>query len=275
MADGNRINLGEGLVWIVAILGSLSIHALGLSVGLAFLSPEGPKPRRVVQVEAISWTPGWSGGGGGGSPQKRATPPEAASVKAVPLQKSQPQKPTAPKKRKIKRKSSPKPLVNPPPSLAVPRPANQTLGRVSFLPPDRAASGGASGQGGTGRGSAVPHSGTGTGTGSGRGAGSGSGKGSLLGGYLQNVRSLLEKQKNYPMMARRQNQEGVVVLQFTISSSGQIEGARVRRSSGYNLLDHAARETLRRVGRFPPFPAELKRRQLTIEIPLAYRLEEY
>ncbi len=276
MADGNRINLGEGLVWIVAILGSLSIHALGLTVGLAFLSPEGPKPRRVVQVETISWTPGWSGGGGGGIPQKRATPPEAASVKPVPLQKSQPQKQTAPKKRKIKPKSSPKPLVNPPPSLALPRPANQTLSRVSFLPPDRAASGGASGQGVTGRGSAVPHSGkgTGTGTGSGRGAGSGSGKGSLLGVYLQKVRSLLEKQKNYPMMARRQNQEGVVVLQFTISSSGQIEGARVRRSSGHNLLDQAAREILRRVGRFPPFPAELKRRQLTIEIPLAYRLEE-
>jgi protein TonB len=91
---------------------------------------------------------------------------------------------------------------------------------------------------------------------------------------LQKVRSLLEEQKDYPTMARRLNQEGVVVLQFTISSSGQIEGAQVRRSSGHDLLDQAARETLRRVGRFPPFPAELERRQLTIEIPLAYRLEE-
>jgi protein TonB len=279
MADGNRINLGKGLVWIVAILGSLSIHALGLSVGLAFLSAEGPKPRRVVQVETISWNPGWPGGGRGGSPQKRATPPEAASVKPVPLQKSRPQKQTAVKKRRIKAKSSPQPLVHPPPSLALPRPANQTLSRVSFLPPDRAASGGASGQGATGRGSAGgtglgSGTGTGTGTGSGRGVGSGSGKGSLLGVYLQKVRSLLEKQKNYPMMARRQNQEGVVVLQFTINSRGQIEGTRVRRSSGHDLLDQAARETLLRVGCFPPFPAELKRRQLTIEVPLAYRLEE-
>ncbi len=82
----------------------------------------------------------------------------------------------------------------------------------------------------------------------------------------------MEKQKDYPLMARRRNIQGVVVLVFTIGSGGQIEGARISRSSGQDLLDEAAQNTLRRVGKFPPFPAELNRQKLTIEVPLAFRL---
>jgi TonB family protein len=48
--------------------------------------------------------------------------------------------------------------------------------------------------------------------------------------------------------------------------------ARVGRSSGQDLLDEAAQNTIRRVGQFPPLPAELNRRQLTVEVPLAFRL---
>jgi len=73
-------------------------------------------------------------------------------------------------------------------------------------------------------------------------------------------------------MARRRNIQGVVALSFTIASGGQIEAYSISRSSGQELLDDAARDTLRRVGNFPPFPPELNRQKLTIEVPLAFRL---
>jgi periplasmic protein TonB len=73
-------------------------------------------------------------------------------------------------------------------------------------------------------------------------------------------------------MARRRGLQGVVVMRFTIAAGGQILSFRVSRASGHNLLDQAARNTIRRVGKFPPFPTELNRQKLTIEIPLAYRL---
>jgi periplasmic protein TonB len=94
----------------------------------------------------------------------------------------------------------------------------------------------------------------------------------VLQDYLREVRKLLEKHKDYPWMARQRNIQGVVVIVFTISASGQIDTYRVSRSSGQDLLDSASRETIRRVGKFPPFPAELNRQKLTIEIPLAFRL---
>ncbi len=73
-------------------------------------------------------------------------------------------------------------------------------------------------------------------------------------------------------MARRRQLQGVVVLEFTIAAGGEIESYGVSRSSGQDLLDEAAKETIRRVGHFPPFPANLNRRKLSIAVPLAFHL---
>jgi protein TonB len=75
-------------------------------------------------------------------------------------------------------------------------------------------------------------------------------------------------------MARQRNVQGVAVVIFTISAGGQIESSRISRSSGHDLLDEASRDTIRKVGKFPPLPAELNRKNLTIEIPLAFRLRQ-
>ncbi|MFZ5453853.1 MAG: energy transducer TonB [Thermodesulfobacteriota bacterium] len=124
--------------------------------------------------------------------------------------------------------------------------------------------------GGRGRGAGT---GAGTGAGSGSGTGRGSGTGSALQGYLHKVRSLLEKHKIYPPMARRKHQEGVVVLQFTISADGMVAALGVTNSSGYAVLDRAAQDTVSRIGKFPPIPAELQKSSLKIKVPLSFRLE--
>jgi protein TonB len=92
--------------------------------------------------------------------------------------------------------------------------------------------------------------------------------------YLQQVRRLLEQNKHYPSQARRLNQEGVVLLRFTIAAGGRIESAGVIRPSGHSLLDQAAQETLHRVRQFPPFPSDMGRERLTIEVPLKFHLAD-
>jgi protein TonB len=82
----------------------------------------------------------------------------------------------------------------------------------------------------------------------------------------------LEKNKDYPTMARRRNIQGVVVVVFTIASGGQVESFRIKQTSGHDLLDEGAQNTLHRVKHFPPFPAALERQRLTVEVPLAFRL---
>jgi len=250
------------------MVSSLGLHGLLLGAAFLFLSYELPRPRRVVPVETISLIPGRPGLCGGhrgmAAPADRPKPssPKTEARKARPPAKPKPVK-TAPEEPKFR------PETPPPPSLALLRPITPGPSkevRSAGSPTGAGASAGA-----------APGSGSGTGVGQGAGSGggnrgSGTGGGSSLSSYLQQVKRLLEQHKNYPPAARRQHLEGVVVLHFTIAASGKIESARLSRSSGHGVLDLAAQETLKRVSQFPPLPADLGRPQITVEVPLAYRL---
>jgi protein TonB len=264
--------------WTWAILGSLLVHGL-LVAGMLTAFMNKPAQRCVVvPVEAIALVPMPPGskGGGGGRPAP-VTRPEPVSPKPLPV--------CPPPKPRIKPKPPTKVKLPPPPpeptmAPVIPTPAPPAAITRAKAPPRasttiRTGSSGAaagasiSGQGGRGTGAAA-----GVGPGQGRGSGSGSGTGSALQGYLWEIRRLLEKEKDYPLMARRRNIQGMVVVVFTIAAGGQVHASRVSRSSGHDLLDEAARNTIRRVRRFPPLPASLKRQKLTIELPLAFHLNE-
>ncbi|MCL4502616.1 MAG: energy transducer TonB [Deltaproteobacteria bacterium] len=256
--------------WSAVVLASAALHGLLLGIAL-WWSREVPLPRRVVTVEAICLTTG-SGHAGGGTGRVCEVKPQ------VPPQ-PQPPKPQAvkekPKSRPLRTVSRP-PEVEPPPALSMPRPAAATPpGPVAAaLPGSGSGLGTGAGSGpGSGRGRG-PGSGTDSGAGPGTEPGSGSGSGVALKSYLAEVRRLLERHKNYPWMARRQHREGVVVLKFTIGKDGAIADHAIASSSGHEILDSAAQETLRKVGRFPPLPAVLNRSQLTIQVPLTFRLAE-
>lgn len=287
--------------WGPASLVSLSIHALALYF-ILMLPPLKAPVKRVVPVDAITMTAvvpkpeGGQAGSSGGS-----SSPELQTV-SKPIPPPKPLPPATPKPK-------PKPVVKPPPPpkefpdpepiprpLAMPRPAppaadlrpTPTVTPPRPTPPSSVASsntglnstatgsgiGRGSGMGtgsGTGSGSGVG-SGQGTGSGRGSGTGSGAGSGAALQGYLSKVRSLLERNKIYPSQSRSRNEEGIVVVRFSISSDGSIGGVSLSRSSGHPGLDQAAQETVNRVRRFPPFPGDFQRPSLTVQVPLAYRL---
>ncbi len=261
--------------WGLAALISLTIHALLLWAILMLPAMSAPK-KKVVQVEAITLaaiTPKPEGGGGG----QAGPPPPSQELPKPPPPKPPPPKPEV--------KPKPKPVVKPQPEpepiperLALPRPAPivaPTPSRPTASPTSSSSSAYGHGSGigmGTGTGSGYG-TGSGTGSGSGSGTGSGAGAGTALQGYLAKVRSLLEKNKIYPQQARSRNEQGTVVIRFTIGADGSIAGISLSSSSGSTILDQAAQETVHKVGRFPPIPAEVKKNSLTVQVPLAYRLQ--
>ncbi|MGQ9687738.1 MAG: energy transducer TonB [Desulfobaccales bacterium] len=252
-------------VWLWALLGSLAVHAAFLTMALSWKVSPPVNKIRVVPVEAVTLTkltPKPAGGGG--------TPAEPAPK---PLQEAKPQpKPQPkPKPKEVAKKPEKIEAPEPPPTLALPRPAPPAPPVAASRPTPGLSqgTGSGSGQGGSGGGR-----GGGKGPGMGSGEGPGQGTGTLLQGYLREIRRLLERQKEYPRMAQHMNMQGVAVLQFTIAADGRILGTSLARSSGHGILDNAAQETVKRVGRFPPFPAGLGRESLRIEIPLAFRLTQ-
>lgn len=82
----------------------------------------------------------------------------------------------------------------------------------------------------------------------------------------------VEELKRYPAEARGDRAEGKVIVKAVIKEDGSVGNVEVVRSSGFQSLDQAALELMRHAGPFN-LPRELGKPQVTIQIPLNYRLD--
>ena len=82
----------------------------------------------------------------------------------------------------------------------------------------------------------------------------------------------MQELKKYPAEARLDRAEGKVVLKAVIRSDGGLGSVEVFQSSGHQTLDRAAVELLNLAAPFH-FPRPLEKPQMTVKIPMNYRLE--
>lgn len=90
--------------------------------------------------------------------------------------------------------------------------------------------------------------------------------------YSETLRDTIEKKQRYPIMAMRSHQEGTVEVSFLLERSGLLLECHITRSCGHSLLDRAALAAVKEVGRFPPFPDEIKLGKAAFVIPITFRL---
>jgi protein TonB len=62
------------------------------------------------------------------------------------------------------------------------------------------------------------------------------------------------------------------VVHFTVERDGRVRDVAIVRGSGSDLLDQAALAVLQEA-RLPPFPADMTLPQLSMTVPIHYRLE--
>ncbi len=93
----------------------------------------------------------------------------------------------------------------------------------------------------------------------------------ILAAYLNQIRLMLEKEKRYPFLARKNRREGTVYIKFTILKDGGLKKIKVTQSSGFEILDKEAEATIRRTA-FPALPKGLQLTQLQLEVPIVFRL---
>lgn len=79
--------------------------------------------------------------------------------------------------------------------------------------------------------------------------------------YVDAFRARVEEigNKNYPALARQKKIYGNVRLMVSILPTGQIKDITTLKSSGYPVLDEAARQSVRLASPFQPFPAAIRR----------------
>ncbi len=78
--------------------------------------------------------------------------------------------------------------------------------------------------------------------------------------YLDYFRKRVESagNKHYPALARTKNMEGDVRLMVILQSDGMIRAIRLLQGSGHNLLDNAAKQSVRDAAPYKKFDKDLK-----------------
>ncbi len=71
---------------------------------------------------------------------------------------------------------------------------------------------------------------------------------------------------NYPDQARRNKLSGTLILDVVLNADGKLVKTDLRRSSGHQLLDDAARRIVELAAPYPPFPPKLKKEADVIHI---------
>ena len=95
---------------------------------------------------------------------------------------------------------------------------------------------------------------------------------SVLQTFLDSVRGCIESNKKYPATARDAGAEGTTGVRITILRDGTLDDVVVTDSSGHQILDKAALQSVRNAAPFPPIPEETKRAKIEVSIYLVFKI---
>ncbi len=90
--------------------------------------------------------------------------------------------------------------------------------------------------------------------------------------YYGVIRSILDSNKKYPILALQRRQEGTPIVEFTILKNGEVIGLNLI-SSGHRLLDREAKKIVLKSSPFPPIPASVGKSTINLRIPINFNLQ--
>lgn len=88
--------------------------------------------------------------------------------------------------------------------------------------------------------------------------------------YFKTIKRKINRVQNYPEEAKSNFLKGTSVVQFTILKNGGVEDVRIVKSSGFDILDKSAVQTIKRAAPFDPFPRRIDVSKLAILADLEY-----
>jgi TonB family protein len=87
------------------------------------------------------------------------------------------------------------------------------------------------------------------------------------------IKRKIQENKKYPWQAKKENIEGIVEMQFSISGNGQLKDVNIIKSSGYSILDEEAVATIKRSAPYPEIKNRLNTDNLQLQVKLIYKIE--
>lgn len=93
-------------------------------------------------------------------------------------------------------------------------------------------------------------------------------------GYIRGLSGSLAGRVGYPLAARREHLQGVVILRLRLAADGRVLGVRMSRSSGHEVLDQAALASVSSLGALPAPPEGVPwDEQRELPVPIRFQLQ--
>lgn len=92
----------------------------------------------------------------------------------------------------------------------------------------------------------------------------------VLMSYRDYITNYINSSKQYPRIAEKLRQEGMVVLEFVINKKGSITDLRIKQSSSFKILDTAALNLIKSLSPFKELPGATAKQ--TFEVPIVYQI---
>jgi protein TonB len=89
--------------------------------------------------------------------------------------------------------------------------------------------------------------------------------------YARKISQQIRRNLVYPWVAKEGNLEGSLRVALRVYYTGQLLDVAVKESSGHAVLDESAVNVVKKLAPYPPFPPEMKQRELWIDLPIAYK----
>ena len=82
----------------------------------------------------------------------------------------------------------------------------------------------------------------------------------------------IQRFKRYPARSQARNEQGVVLLSFSLDRTGHVLAHSIAKSSGYVDLDNEVMAMILRAEPLPPFPASMPQPRLDLTVPIRFSL---
>jgi len=90
--------------------------------------------------------------------------------------------------------------------------------------------------------------------------------------YFASILARIEEEKHYPPSAARRHIEGSAVVTFHLASNGRLLFIRLKKSSGYHMLDQAALAAVQNAAPFPADPDETESLPRLLSVTISFVL---
>lgn len=88
------------------------------------------------------------------------------------------------------------------------------------------------------------------------------------------IKQKIEEARRYPLWAKKKEIQGVTRISFTVLPDGTCRDIKVAGSSGSEILDQEALETLKRAQPFPSVPEKISSSPLSLEVGIVFSLQQ-